>query len=607
MSLPAFLRDATVSPLARQFARFCHQLDPRASDTCLATAAWLAECNLAGDTCLDLERQAGQPLWRDDTGTARYRAPAASEWKAQLSAAFIGRPGDYQPLILDGRRLYLHRHWHNELRIVQALEGRMQPVPVAADRLARRLDALFGDLPSGQGGWWQKCAAAMALTRRLTIISGGPGTGKTTTVTRILALLLEQEPTMRILLAAPTGKAAARLSESIAGQKRHGIPGVARELARRLPEQAATLHRLLGWSPGGFRHHADNPLTCDCLIVDECSMIDQELMAELLAALPADCRLILMGDRNQLASVEAGSVFGDLTGSGMALGLSPQRAEELRSLLGTLPQDLVRDGLPSIADCIAELRHSFRFAAGGGIGRLAAHISSGQAEAAVHLLAEEANEELSLIPLSASPQAPRALLDWMLDAYRPMFEASDAEGAIACLEQARVLCALRAGPWGEQELGTRFRERLQREGLMNESNGPAHGLPLLILHNDYETGLFNGDTGIFWRQGDELLAWFPGEDGLRALVPAQLPAWQPAWTLTVHRSQGSEYQRVLLVLPPKDSPILCRELIYTGITRARTHCTLACDPALIRDWARKTADRQSGLAQRLGFNSCLIS
>ncbi len=600
MNLPEILLHPLVSPLARQFARFCAEQDPAAPGECLVAAAWLAECDLAGDTCLELARYAGKPLWHDEDGGAACTAPALDAWLERLRGSFLGRPGERRPLILDGQRLYLHRHWRDEGLICTALQARMKPAGTDPDWLRERLDALFAPVAPGQTWWWQKCAVAMALTRRLALITGGPGTGKTTTVTRILALLLEQAPGLRVQLAAPTGKAAARLAESIARQKRAGVPGAGAEAVARLPERALTLHRLLGWQPDGFRHDADNPLPCDCLIVDECSMVDQGMMARLLEALPRDARLILLGDRNQLASVEAGSVFGDLTGQGRTLNLSGARAAELENVLGPLPPGLSGEGLPPVADHLIELRHSFRFAAGGGIGRLAARVNAADAAGALDLV-RGGDDELDHLPVGAGQQVPHRVLEWMREHYLPALEAPDIAAAMDRFEASRVLCALREGPWGEQALAEQFRLMLMREDRLSGQPGPAHGVPLLILRNDYETGLFNGDTGMFWETEGELLAWFRRDGELVSFVPAQLPAWQPAWTLTVHRSQGSEYDRVLLLLPPRDSPVLCRELIYTGITRARRHCTLVCDPTLLGPWIGRNSQRQSGLAGRLGW------
>ena len=602
MKLPEVLDHPAVPPLARQFARFCAGLDPEAGELALLTAAALAARNLQGDTCLDLARLAGRPLLCGPEGECLFQAPSIPRWTDALRAGFVGGPGDYQPLVLDARRLYLHRHWREETAIAAALKARMIPVDTEPDWARARLDAAFGPLDTGAPAYGQRLAVAMALTRRLTIVTGGPGTGKTTTVIRLLALLLEREPGLRIALAAPTGKAAARLAESIVAQI-GDLAAVPEAVRARIPRQAATLHRLLGWTPTGFTHHAANRLPVDCLVVDECSMVDQGLMAALLEALPGAARLVLLGDRDQLASVEAGSVLGDLTGRGAALVLSPGRARELEALMGgPLPEALVSPDAPGIADHIAWLRHSYRFAAGGGIGRLAAAVNRADV-AAVQDLMESGDAELGWLP-SSPGQPPAAVLQWALDHYLPVFQADSADRALARFESARLLTALRKGPWGERALGRDLHAALLRRGLAAgpDERRPYRGLPVLILRNDVETGLFNGDTGIFWPDAaGRLRAWFRRPQGLQGFGPHQLPAWQPAWTLTVHRSQGSEYDQVLLVLPPEASPVVTRELVYTGLTRARRRCTLVCaGDRLLLDIGRRI-ERDSGLAERLGW------
>ncbi len=596
------------SALARHFARFCHQLDPQAADEALLGAALVAERNLeGGDTCLTLERLAGQEMPAQAPDLRPFRLPALENWLTVLAeAGFVGRPGEEAPLVLEGTRLYLTRHWREEVRIAATLRQLDRPRAVA-DRqwLARRLAELFPvpDPDQAEGPLGQKRAAAMALTRGLTILTGGPGTGKTTTVTRILALLLEQEPELRIRLAAPTGKAAARLTESIALQCLSLRDQVDAGLLDRLQRlEAATLHRLLGWRPDGFEFDQENPLPCDCLLIDESSMVDQTLMARLLEALPGHARLILLGDRHQLASVEAGSVLGDLTGRGATPALSPQRAAELEALGIGIDGKEIRQNTPPLFDCLAELRYSYRFASGGGIGRLARAVNRGDAEAVRQLL-DQPDDEITWME-SGDSQPPAALVSLAADWYEPLFQAGDAQEALERFNQMRILTARTEGPWGEAEIRSRLEETLRRRGRIPAVPGRLYrGLPILVLRNDRETGLFNGDTGILWpdREDEEtLFAWFqaPG-GGLTRYSLHQLPEWQPAWTLTVHRSQGSEYHRVALVLPPADSRLLSRELLYTGITRAREHCLLCGGRETLLAACDRVQERSSGLYERL--------
>ncbi|RMG92528.1 MAG: exodeoxyribonuclease V subunit alpha [Zetaproteobacteria bacterium] len=582
------------SPLAEQFIRFCAELDPHASEHALLAAALVAEADARGDVCIELERAAGRPVQADDSGIASFHAPCLPEWQQALNAAgFVARAGHRAPLILDGSRLYLHRHHQAECFIAQNMLERCQTVEVDPAWLRSGLDALFGRLTCDNPAWWQRLAVAMSMSYRLSIITGGPGTGKTTTVRRLLQLLRQQHQDTRILLAAPTGKAAARLHESLQS-------GDSSAETADLP-RPVTLHRLLQAGRNGFGFHGQHPLPCDTLIVDECSMIDQGLMRALLEALPVTSRLILLGDRNQLSSVESGSVLADLTGRGRNMQISRQRANQLTTFMGSLPAGLTGEPACCLADAIVELKHSFRFDAAGSIGRLARALEQGN-RPEIDSLVKQSDETLQWIFCENDPP-PSAILSWMIDRFSPIFDAGDAEQAMSLFERFRVLCALREGPWGETALRERFHDRLLRNGCMHagaEQQG-AHGLPLLILRNDPETGLANGDTGIFWDQGSGLRAWFRIEGALRSFHRHELPAWQPAWTLTVHRSQGCEYDEVLLVLPPADHPLLGRELVYTALTRARNHCTIVGNRALLVDIMLRSTPRASGLYARLGW------
>lgn len=606
MSVFECLQQSDLSPLALHFARFCADLDDTASDLALFTAAVLADRNTHGDTCLALSSLVDKPLLKDKDGTALVIAPEQRTWEQALTCGFVGHQGDYQPIILDGSYLYLHRHWHEEKQIINALLLRFGGHNIDHPTVRQRLDALFGKLSPDDAAYSQKLAAAMALTRRLAIITGGPGTGKTTTVTKILALLLEQQPDLRISLTAPTGKAAARLVESIGEQVLKLGNKINRDILDKLPREASTIHRLLGWQRQGFLHNADNPLPCNCLLLDESSMVDLGLMASLLTALADDCRIILLGDRDQLSSVEAGSVLGDLTGHGRPLRLSPRRAEELRPLLDALPADLLNDQSPDIADHIVQLNHSYRFAKGGGIGKLAEAINTGNTEA-VTALQSNTNEQLSWIEASGN-QPGKRIIDWALDRYQDIFNAKNAKDALTIFESARILTARREGAWGEAAIRERLETRLKNEGRMSSrDNAPYKGQPLIIRRNDQETGLFNGDTGIFWPDDEgAIMAWFPLKNNNADLVPFsihQLPQWQSAWALTVHRSQGSEYSDVLLILPPEESQVVTRELIYTGITRAVNHCTIVTQTTQFIKSIRNKIERRSGLSKRMGWES----
>ncbi|MGH6830416.1 MAG: AAA family ATPase, partial [Methylocella sp.] len=312
------MNTAGLSALSYFFARFIAAEYRLAEDNlAVLSAAWVSERNQEGDTCIDLHDFAGKPLFEADFGAATrsFEAPDYGEWREFLeSQPWIGKAGDLAPLIFEAPRLYLGRFWHYEHRICESIRTRLETQPALDEALLKEgLERLFPTVGEADEPDWQKVACAIAVCRRLAILSGGPGTGKTTTLVKVLALLIEQNPKLRIGLAAPTGKAAARMVESIRERKQQiRVDG---PISARIPDQASTLHRLLEYDGYRFRIDRDNPLVLDCLVIDEASMVDLSLMARLVDALPDRARLILLGDRDQLASVEAGNVLADLCGN----------------------------------------------------------------------------------------------------------------------------------------------------------------------------------------------------------------------------------------------------------------------------------------------------
>ncbi len=562
------------------------------------TASWLCVRHEAGDVCLDLAELAGSP-WPDNVGVA----PPLDSWRAALlETPCVVEPGGEAPLVLDGSRLYLYRLWRDEVRVAEGIRARLTgSVALDEARLRSGLRRLF---PDGHGVDWQKIAVALAVARRFAVISGGPGTGKTTSLARVLCLLLEQQPEMRIRLAAPTGKAAARMMESLrqATERFAALPDAMRA---RIPQRAMTLHRLLGYGPGGFRHDGDNPLPLDCLVVDEASMIDLPMMARLLEALPSSARLILLGDRDQLASVEAGSVLGDITGHGRGIAYRLAWAQRLaawtESEATALPQDAAA---PEISDAVALLRTSHRFRADSPIGRLARAVNEGDGEEVCALLAAADGEVLRWVEAAGRMLAVDAAVAWS----QALLRHDCAADALELLTRFRVLCAVRYGPHGVVEVNRAVAARLTEDSAPGLPVG--HGTPIMVTANDDELGLFNGDVGLLWADGDGdgLRAWFVRVDGAPHAVPLPLlPAHEPCWAMTVHKSQGSEFDRVALLLPDEPNPLLSRELLYTAITRTRTGLDLCAAEAVLRFAVSRQVRRGSGLAARLGWEVCVFS
>ena len=516
----------------------------------------------------------------------------------------MGEPGARRPLILEGDRLYLQRYWQYEERLAQGLRALLTQPPAGVDLTPLRPGGgLFdyGWMTPGETNW-QAVAAATALRHRFTVISGGPGTGKTYTVLRLIRLLVDAaaaagQPPPEIRLSAPTGKAAARMMESI-HRGLADLPDGAR-LAERLPEQASTLHRLLGLRQGSTRprHDRDDPLAADAVVVDEASMVDLPMMAKLVDALPAGARLILLGDRYQLASVESGSVLAELCDGAGINAFSGQQREAFASLLG--PETVTASGPASaLSDHVVTLRTSHRFHPESPIGRFAAAVNDGNAEAALDA-GREGSGEIHL-ELSGATDLGR-LAEVMARAYGPLIETDDPVQALAVLDRVRLLTATRVGPAGVQAMNRRIGYLLAEAHGFDPERPWFHGRPVIVLHNDYRTGLFNGDTGICLREPDGgLRVWFRAEEGVRALLPTSIPDHETVFAMTVHKSQGSEFEEVHLLLPPQDSPVLSRELVYTGITRARDRLTVYGPPEVLATAIARRVFRQSGLAERLG-------
>ena len=576
-NLDAARRQGHLSDLDVHFARLIAGYGD--SPPVVLAAALLSQLTSAGHLCLDLAALAGQPVL-DGTLSA---APLEAWTTALREHPACGGAEAYTPLVLDGTRLYMRRYFDYEVWVATAWRGGAESA--LPESLQKRVAALF-PLPSGGEDRQrdQRAAASAALRQRRVLISGGPGTGKTTTLASILALLIEQSQIgssatpdlfdpkprpLKIQLAAPTGKAAARMQDAIREAK-FRLP-ISDAVRAAMPEAAQTLHRLLGARPLAgsltWRHDARNPLDCDVLVVDEASMIDIAMMARLLAALPPAARLIMLGDRDQLASVDAGAVFADLCSAGA-------------STLGI----------------------SFRFGADSGIGRLAGLLRAGDAEGAIHLLK------------SAPPD-----LHWSNDASRHgvvahavqryadfIAGASTATGSTLFDRFAafRLLTPLRRGPLGVAALNTEIEKGLAARGLIPPRSHWYAGKPVMIASNDYALHLFNGDIGICVADAasGELRIAFPGETGqggMRLIAPARLPAHETAWAMTVHKSQGSEFDHVALVLPEEGGEVVSRELLYTAVTRARKSAAIWANETGLTAACLRRVLRHSGLTLRL--------
>lgn len=553
-ALQEALRQGAIGETDIAFADFLAAHATHADERVALAAALLSRATAQGHVCIDLARHAGGNL---------------SAWEAALAdSGLLARENHAAPLVHENGRLYLHRYWHYEKAVADDLRRRAQHVlPPADEKLLRHYF-------TKQDEDGQCAAAALAVRRAFALISGGPGTGKTTTVLRVLAILAEQaQAPLRMALAAPTGKAAARLQEALRqGRAALSLPP---HVDAQLPQEALTLHRLLGSIPGRtrFHHDRDHPLALDVLVVDEASMIDLALMAKLLDALPPQARLILLGDKDQLNSVEAGAVLSNLC------------APEAHAL----------------KENIVFLQHSYRFDAKGGIGALANAALEGEAEKAIAVLAGSDKA----LQWTASAEAAQ-LVAMLANAYAPLFDAVhagvQAEQALALARRFAVLCAHRDGMRGAAGINTALEKEFRRRGWITGAEHWYPGRLVMLERNDYGLRLFNGDTGIALRdEGGELAVYIRGADGMpRRHSPARLPACGTAFAMTVHKAQGSEFEEAAFILPQQSSPLLSRELFYTAVTRAARELHVYGAEAPIRAALAQRVERDSGLAGRLG-------
>jgi exodeoxyribonuclease V alpha subunit len=528
-----------------------------------------------------------------------------------LRSAVVGRPGEFRPLILDAAgRLYLQRYWQYEKELADAIREKASAAgDICEDTLNKGIDRLFPPLASGKTDW-QALAAIAAVRKKFAIISGGPGTGKTSTVVKIIALLIEQKPEqrLRIALAAPTGKAAARLHQSISLMK--GGLACSEATREQMPVAVSTMHRLLGSIKASvrFRHNRENRLPFDVVIIDEASMVDLPLMAKLVTALEEGARLILLGDKDQLASVEAGSVLGDLCGGGRGEVFSAAFRQSVKKLCGAELQSNAAEAHPPVlADTLVVLKKNYRFQDGSSIGRLATAINAGDGEQALALFTTgKADLRWGDIPPAA--MLKKALAGEVVAGYRHYLAAETPAEALARFDAFRVLCALREGAYGVVAVNRLIEEILAENRLIDVQSRWYKGRPLIMTTNDYNMKLYNGDVGIVFPDpggSGVLRVCFPAPDGgVRAVSPLRLPDHETVYAMTVHKSQGSEFERLLLLLPDHDSELLSRELLYTGITRAKHDVAVWGKREIFAAAVARRIQRTSGLSDALwGSNS----
>lgn len=713
LTVQQLVADGVLAPIHQAFSETLQRIDAGANQEVLLAAVLCSDQLSRGHVCLDLASasQISFPIPDADSRIRQYdNWPEESAWVEHLHDSPLvtviegaSEPAPLTtPLVLDveHRRLYLARYWYFEQRLASNIVTRLQKPALSLDedRLQTEIAELF---PSRkEAGSRDQClAVARSVDRWFSVITGGPGTGKTTTVARLLALRLllhlaegHDPAELRILLMAPTGKAAQRLNESLDRATRHldVDPQVLDALTQ---VSAGTIHRLLGWTPlppergGPFRRRADVPLEADIVLIDEASMVDLALMSRLFDAIPLSAQVILIGDRDQLASVEAGGVLSDLCGNlsrhssdgsdarrqeviarrtgltdlerhaansairksavdsktwkkssrrqkkgdpkQMTLSFNDTPAPEM-SEPGAAPDTAPTASASDLAASIATLNYSHRFSAESGLGQLAAAIREGRADDVIGLLRDADPQQIRWLDAdAASPASLDATINQAVASYRVYLEQlrNEPAGSLEILREAsqvRVLCAHRSGLRGEVMLNERISEQLASEGLLSPYAGDSLGHLVMVSRNDYRLDLFNGDVGIVTRfdgqssssvagrQGRSLIFEDNSEEtGMRRVPAALIPGVQDCFAMTIHRSQGSEFGQVLIVLPEHDSPVLSRELLYTAVTRVKESrdsqndqvtpgmLCISGSESVLRGAVVRSIQRISGLADRI--------
>lgn len=626
IALEALLEQKVLRPLDVAVARFLHEQSPSADDTVLLMAAFTSQQQASGHLCVELNQS--REALRGQLGDIPFYGDYA-DWLATLKDSDLVSDDGCTPLVLDGSRLYLRRNWSQEVSVAEAIAQRLAtPSAMDIDKLREALDRLFPDTSEQLN--WQKVACALASRSAMAIITGGPGTGKTTTVVRLLGLLqslaMGEGQRLRIRLAAPTGKAAARLTESIGDQVEK--LDVAADIRAAIPTEVTTLHRLLGTRPDSrhFRHHQHNPLHADLVVVDEASMIDMDMMASLLKALSPHTRLILLGDKDQLASVEAGAVMGDLCRHALEGRYQKETVAFVQQScamdINTFQEQPQQPG-NALAQHTAMLRTNWRSKDSPGISALATAVNTDDVAALRQVFAaydslnrqtlKPESDDLERLLLEGSGGHPglRTLLDAVKTPpqQRPAFD-DWASGLLKQLTHQQLLSGLRTGPFGVEQLNQRITHFLQRRELIREQEWYA-GRPVMMTRNDYQLGLMNGDVGLTLPLLEEkngqrellLRVAFQLPDGrIKWVLPSRLDGVETVYAMTVHKSQGSEFTHTLLLLPDAPHPLLTRELIYTAVTRAKQTFTLLeyGKPVVLESAVRRPTRRASGLAERLG-------
>ncbi|WP_371372349.1 exodeoxyribonuclease V subunit alpha [Thalassotalea aquiviva] len=599
-------------------AKFANTLNEDEYQVLFHLVMALSESLRDGHSCIVINDMSAKTVFAQDDRAEQnelkkhgFLMPSATQLYALLTRLGLSPEHPNSLLIVDNQRLYLRRYWQFERELADHIKQRVNQVTVLSERqIAENQDIMKTLFASSDDHIdWQKVAVANALNKSFSIIAGGPGTGKTYTVTKLLVGLLLQQPDAHIAMVAPTGKAAQRLSESIdsAVAKFRTDSSIDGRILDAINSTASTIHRLLGViknSPN-FRHDQKHPLNIDVLLIDEVSMVDLPMMARVFRALPKHCKVILLGDADQLPSVATGSVLADL-----APLKETSYSESNRNFINQICHQQIPNPIQSSKtsaslsyenasfDYLTYLVLSRRFDGRGGIGLIAKAVINGEVESSWQLLTSQQHEQLSYVGELKVNDYIRQICKAY---YSAIFKAESIEQAFKQLHRFRILAPTRTGEIGLESLNALVEQELQKQGHIPFQQSVYRGLPIMIGENHYGVNLFNGDIGLIWPNSEgKLMAYFQDQDGYRALSLARLPKFETVYAMTIHKTQGSEFEHVALMLPSAGANrLLSRELIYTGITRAKSHLQIFTQQDVWHQGVSQKVSRASGLTERI--------